>query len=146
MLYLKTQSYLMDYYKKHSRLEESIACGQKIIELDPLREEIHRELIRLFMANGQRYLAIRQYEVCKDLLVTELGVTPMPETRLLRRQITGETASQSGHSLLDRVSDLKEALSLLELALQAHELTSEHIQKALGCLEKFSASHLGSRS
>jgi DNA-binding SARP family transcriptional activator len=68
MLYLKTQSYLMEYYNKHAQVEESIACAQKITELDPLREEIHRELMHLFMANGQRSLAIRQYEICKELL------------------------------------------------------------------------------
>lgn len=145
MLYLKAEGYLMDYYKKNSQLEESIACGQTIIELDPLREEIHRELMRLLMASGQRSLAIRQYEICRDLLKTELGVAPLPETLLLRNQIAGEAAPPSSHPVLDRLSDLKEALNLLQLALQTHELTSEHIQKALGSLEKFSASHLGSR-
>jgi DNA-binding SARP family transcriptional activator len=146
MLYLKTQGYLIDYYKKHSRFEESIACGQKIIEMDPLREEIHRELMRLFMASGQRSLAIRQYELCKDLLRTELNVAPMPETRLLQRQIAGQGAYPSGHSLLDRVTNLKEAVKLLQSVLQTHEVMNEHIQKALEYLEEVSASSPSSHS
>lgn len=146
MLYLKAQAYLMDYHKKHSQLEEGIACAQKIIEMDPLREEIHRELMRLFMMNGQRSFAIRQYEVCKDLLKVELGVEPMPETRLLSHQLSGQVAPQFGHSLSDRVKDIKEIVDLLQLALQAHELTREQIQKAISYLEEFSTPYADART
>ena len=33
---------------------EALATGKKLVRLDPLREQAHRELMRLFASNGQR--------------------------------------------------------------------------------------------
>ena len=44
--------------------------------LDPLSEEIHRTLMRLFVATGRRELALKQYELCQAQLVRDLGVEP----------------------------------------------------------------------
>jgi DNA-binding SARP family transcriptional activator len=84
---LKTLTMLLGYWRDTSAYDEGIACGQRILELDSLREEIHRELIRLYLAKGRRAEAIRQYQVCTSILQEELGVSPMEETQALYYQI-----------------------------------------------------------
>ena len=90
-LYLKSQAYLLYYYRHKGAFDRAIAYGLKILNLDPLREEIHREIMRLYSENGQRALAIRQYQACRAILKQELGVAPMEETQALYIELKKET-------------------------------------------------------
>ncbi len=83
LLYLDSLGSLLRHHSESGALEEALRCGQQILALDPLREEIHREVIRLHVRSGHRALALRQYECCRRTLEEELGVEPMPETRRL---------------------------------------------------------------
>jgi DNA-binding SARP family transcriptional activator len=58
-----------------------------VLDCDALPEDVHRELMRLLACNGQRALALRQFEVCRTLLKNELGIAPMRETVSLYREI-----------------------------------------------------------
>jgi DNA-binding SARP family transcriptional activator len=73
------------------------------VELDPWREQAHRQLIRLLALNGQRGAALTQYEVCRRNLAEQLGVEPAAETTRLYEQIRdGERVDWSeaeGHLL-----------------------------------------------
>lgn len=66
---------------------ESIGYAQRILDCDALREDVHRELMQLFVLSGQRAQALRQFETCRDLLRRELAIQPMRETLALYRQI-----------------------------------------------------------
>ena len=66
---------------------EAVAHGEAILELDELREDVHRELMRCHMACGQRALALRQFERCRSALRRELAIHPMQETLQLHQQI-----------------------------------------------------------
>ena len=90
-LYLKSQAYLLSYYRKKGVYDRALAHGRRILNLDPLREEIHREIMRLYSANGQRALALRQYETCRSILKQELDVEPMEETQALCIELKKET-------------------------------------------------------
>ncbi len=59
----------------------AIRYAQKYLAVDELAEEIHRHLISLYAANGDRSAALRQFEQCSIVLERELGVPPLPETR-----------------------------------------------------------------
>jgi DNA-binding SARP family transcriptional activator len=83
MLYLDCLGTLLRRHSETGALERALRCGQQILVLDPLREDIHREVIRLYMRNGHRALARQQYECCRAALEEELGVEPMEETRAL---------------------------------------------------------------
>jgi len=83
MLYLDSLGTLLRLHSETGVLERALHCGQQILALDPLREDIHREVIRLHMRNGHRALARQQYECCRAALEEELGVEPMEETRAL---------------------------------------------------------------
>ena len=71
--------------------EAAIAAAQRLLTLDPAREETHRLLMRLHAAAGQRAQALRQYEHCRDVLQRDLQTKPDAETERLHRQIQSET-------------------------------------------------------
>ncbi|MDQ6778418.1 MAG: AAA family ATPase, partial [Actinomycetota bacterium] len=60
--------------------ELALAHAHRWLELDPLHEPAHRELIRLHALNGERAAAIEQYRECVRTLSRELGVAPLQET------------------------------------------------------------------
>lgn len=68
-------------------LAAAIGCAQQILDRDPLREDIHRELMRLFLSSGQRAMALRQFEQCRTVLRKELAIQPMRETLAVYQQI-----------------------------------------------------------
>jgi len=60
---------------------------QRAIELEPWREEAHRELMLLLARAGKRSAALQQYETCRVVLARELGVEPASETTHLYERI-----------------------------------------------------------
>ncbi len=71
--------------------EAAIATAQHLLQLDPMREETHRLLMRLYAAAGLRAQALRQYEHCRDILQRELRTRPDEETDRLYRKIRNDT-------------------------------------------------------
>jgi DNA-binding SARP family transcriptional activator len=65
----------------------ALVSARRIVALDPWREEAHRRLMMLLTQSGDRAAAIAQYEVCRGILATELGVVPMAETTTLYRSL-----------------------------------------------------------
>jgi DNA-binding SARP family transcriptional activator len=66
--------------------------ARKILAVDACRESAHRWIMQCYAQQGQRYLAIRQYQDCVDALRNELDVEPSAETTRLYEQIlAGET-------------------------------------------------------
>jgi adenylate cyclase len=83
--------------------EAALATAQRLIHLDPAREETHRALMCLHAAHGDRAAALRQYQLCRDHLQREFGVKPEPETERLFRDIRASTRQPSA-SVDDRPS------------------------------------------
>ncbi|GJM40863.1 MAG: hypothetical protein DHS20C20_11450 [Ardenticatenaceae bacterium] len=75
------------HYWKSQQYPQCITVCKKILQGDSCREDIHRRLMRAYLHQGQRHLAIRQYHHCVELLAQELDVDPMPATRQLFNQI-----------------------------------------------------------
>jgi adenylate cyclase len=71
--------------------EAAIATAQRLVNLDPTREETHRALMRLHAAQGDRSQALRQYQRCRDILQRDLGVKPEPDTERLCKEIQSST-------------------------------------------------------
>lgn len=57
------------------------------LALDPLRESLHRNLIRALLAQNQTDRALAQYKRCREILARELDVEPDLETRRLAAEI-----------------------------------------------------------
>lgn len=60
---------------------QAISYAERLLRLDPLREETYRALMRLHDARGDRARALRAYHACAAALERELGVEPAPATR-----------------------------------------------------------------
>jgi DNA-binding SARP family transcriptional activator len=130
----------MAYYRQQGAYAQSLACGQQIVQLEPLREEIHRELMRLYVASGERALAVRQYERCQAILAAELGIPPMEETQELYVQIAPRTNSQPSRSSAGgEVTTAQQALQQLGKALRACEMAREQVQQAIRRIERVTA-------
>ncbi len=61
------------------------------LAFDPLQEEAHADMMRALALTGDRTAALRQYEVCRKLLKTELGLEPNAETTVLFESIRRRT-------------------------------------------------------
>jgi DNA-binding SARP family transcriptional activator len=134
-IHLKTLISLLGYWRDTGAYDEGLACGQRILELDPLREEIHREVMRLYMTKGQRAMAIRQYQACCSILKEELDVLPMEETQALYTRIirtanqvhggnaTGSHANLSGSGSSDRSSFIQAVNNLHQIIEDSENLT-----------------------
>ncbi|HZD25452.1 MAG TPA: BTAD domain-containing putative transcriptional regulator, partial [Alphaproteobacteria bacterium] len=67
----------------------------RLLALDPWREDAHRQLMRLLVHEGRRNAALLQYQHCRQLLADELGIAPEAETTNLYEAIlNGELASE----------------------------------------------------
>lgn len=85
--YLNACGRLMQLASLRRDHEEGIRHAQAILDRDALREDVHRELMRLYLASGQRAQALRQFEHCRELLRRELAIQPMRETMALYQDI-----------------------------------------------------------
>ena len=75
--------------------EQALEYAAHLIELEPWREETHRQMMQLLALSGQRGAALAQYETCRTILAEEFGVEPEAETTRLYEQIqTGKTGRE----------------------------------------------------
>ncbi len=78
----------------------AIAHAQRLLRLDPLREETHRHLIRLHALAGDRIGVVRAYATCTTVLHRELDIEPTPETHEAYRR--GLAMAAARHSTAGR--------------------------------------------
>jgi len=78
---------LTTYFAEHGDLSQGIAAARRLLNLEPWREEAHRQLMLLLAQDGQRGAALAQFEVCREMLAEELGVEPGRETAVLYERI-----------------------------------------------------------
>jgi DNA-binding SARP family transcriptional activator len=91
-MYLRALSRLLAHHTAAREYDAAIDCARRILACDHLREEIHRDLMHLYLVTNQPAEALRQYRTCEGLLRRELAVEPMPETREFLVRIIGATA------------------------------------------------------
>jgi predicted ATPase/DNA-binding SARP family transcriptional activator len=84
---LKQLDQLVRAAESSNHFADAERYARRQIELDPLHESAHRQLMRALVVQGQRSAALNQFQVCTTILQDELGVEPEPETMLLHQQI-----------------------------------------------------------
>lgn len=78
---------LLDIYQREHATDASIRTARRLLGLDALQEPLHRLLMGLYLEQGRPRSALKQYDLCHELLQRELGVTPEPETQQLAERI-----------------------------------------------------------
>jgi DNA-binding SARP family transcriptional activator len=68
-------------------VDDAIQVAIRLLALDPLHEDVHRQLMKLYRQKGQVGAALNQYEICARALRREVGVEPESATRELHREI-----------------------------------------------------------
>jgi len=63
---------------------------RRALELDELREDIHRRIMHCYAEAGRRSEALVQYYRCREVLRRELDIEPSVETRRLYERIAGK--------------------------------------------------------
>lgn len=99
---------LMNYHGHNGNYERGLEYGQRILLLDPTRERVHREIMIIHWKAGNREAALLQYRSCRQILQTELGLEPMPETQHLHETILRSSSSPDKPSL-NNVENLKDS-------------------------------------
>lgn len=72
---------------KHLEGLRRLGMWERLAQEEPLDEEAHRGLMRMWLDRGNRHAAVREFDRLQDLLLRELGVRPSPETIALWREI-----------------------------------------------------------
>lgn len=67
--------------------ERTLHYLQRHVQLEPWREDAHRQVMRLLAATGQRTAALAQYKACRQILEADLGVEPEKGTTALYHTI-----------------------------------------------------------
>ncbi|MCA9988175.1 MAG: AAA family ATPase, partial [Anaerolineales bacterium] len=89
-LYEKGGTVLVERYIERGAFAAARTLAQKLLQSNPLLEQLHRYLIWLYAEGGLYEAAQRQYELCQKLLWQELAVQPAPETTALAAAIADE--------------------------------------------------------
>ena len=84
-------SILANYFERRRDFEHARQYAWRQVELDTWREDAYRQLMRILALNGQRSMALAQYETCRRILAEEMGIEPSAETKTLYEQIRTET-------------------------------------------------------
>lgn len=69
---------------------EAARWARRQLELEPYREQAHRQLMTALALSGERSAALAHYEACRQLLVAELDCEPEDETQALYAQIRSD--------------------------------------------------------
>jgi len=80
---LNTLSRLADAYFELSNYEEALAQAVRLLGVEPCREDAHRMTMRAYVRLGARAQALRQYNLCRQILAEEFDATPEPATEQL---------------------------------------------------------------
>jgi DNA-binding SARP family transcriptional activator len=82
---------LIHQLEQDGETERALHYARRGLSMDALREDVGRDVMRLYAATGQPALALRQYREMERALKSELNTVPAPQTRELMRLIESES-------------------------------------------------------
>lgn len=113
-LYLRGMGQLMAHLLHRQAYEEAIVLGQRILQRDSLREEVHRAIMYCSWQMKDWSAAAWQFQQCAQLLQNELHVAPMPETIALYQQIIADRVQQLPAAALNNAPQRDQLMNALE--------------------------------
>jgi predicted ATPase/DNA-binding SARP family transcriptional activator/tetratricopeptide (TPR) repeat protein len=79
------------YHDHHANVEQVRTFAEKWLAMEPWREEAYRKLMLSLARSGQRSAALRQYEICRQVLFERFGLLPDHDTEKLAARIQAIT-------------------------------------------------------
>jgi DNA-binding SARP family transcriptional activator len=111
---------LAQWHRRLGDLEPAIGYAERAVATEPLREDLQRLLIGLFLEAGLDELAAAQYQRCRALLAAELDIEPLPETQRLGEAALGGSGNAENVDVPQALADLRDAQA--ELATLAQRI------------------------
>ncbi|MBZ9723676.1 alpha/beta fold hydrolase [Mesorhizobium sp. CO1-1-11] len=102
---------LVAHYFAQNDLASCVQAATRLLAWEPLREDVHRALMRACAAQGRVNLALKQYELCRDALQRQLRVQPEPETRQLYEQLRARRTASAAPAAAGPVAPGAQAAS-----------------------------------
>jgi DNA-binding SARP family transcriptional activator len=104
-----------------------------LLAADPARETTQCEMMWLYVLNGQRAQAVRQFQDYRSWLRCELDIEPMPETKALYAHILLDfNGGRSGrNSQVPGMEDKEQGRGSFNLLLGAIERSRRELYKML---------------
>ena len=87
-------SQLLRAEKTIGRYHKALDLAHRLVELDPLDEQSHRELMQLYYLLQRPKAALQQFVKCSQVLHSELGLEPDDETAVLASEIAQSTLQE----------------------------------------------------
>jgi DNA-binding SARP family transcriptional activator len=75
---------------------EAAARLREVLHHDPTREDVHRRLMALYVSAGMRDHAVRQFQICRDVLRRELDLAPGAATQALYEELLADVPAENG--------------------------------------------------
>lgn len=111
---LDAMSRLLAHQRKRGDIEAAIQSAVTLLTLDPLQEGVHRALMRLYAEHGRHATALKQYQICVEVLARELGAEPEPETRQLYEAMSQRRQGEGAPPAILVVEDEAVTITVLE--------------------------------
>lgn len=99
-----TMKRLLTAYVAQEAWAKACPVANRLIEIDPLQEDVHRTLMQIHLCRGARVQALQQYEICKSTLLRAFDIEPETETRQLYE--AARNGDHSGDAPRQRTSDI----------------------------------------
>ncbi len=77
-------------YRRQGLMEEAAGCCRACLQADPCAENAARVLMDIYAEQGQRTPALQVFIQLREVLKTDVGVIPEPETIALYQRISGK--------------------------------------------------------
>jgi DNA-binding SARP family transcriptional activator len=124
---------LVTEFEQRGEIELALHAATELSCAEPLREDVHRLLMRLYTRAGRRVEALRQFDSCAEVLAAELGIEPMPETTLLAADIRMgmDFSDLRERSLEGALAELREALAGCRASAQRLERVVTQIEASV---------------
>jgi TolB-like protein len=145
---------LLAHHTASMALDPAVQAGARLLALDTANEPTHRALMSLYARQGKRSEALRQYRLCCEALMRDLGVRPDAATEALYRDlqqpvaITAEVArptasEEAAHETQPPLPD-KPSIAVLPFANLSGDPEQEYfadglVEDIIGALSRISA-------
>jgi DNA-binding SARP family transcriptional activator/tetratricopeptide (TPR) repeat protein len=104
----------------------ALAASSRLVSLEPLNEAAHRTVMELQARRHAYADALRQYQICRDILRRELDVAPEPATEQLYRDLMRRRRAATTPLAADAVGPLEgESKSAKVMIAAEHERRTE---------------------
>jgi DNA-binding SARP family transcriptional activator len=121
-------------YEGRGEFGRGVEQWKRLLDCDPPNEEAHRRLMWLYAQMGDRHLALRQYQQCREVLRKELDAEPERATVELRERIVSGRARALPQSEAVRREDAHgagDSLAVLPLDNSCADPNAEYLSDGI---------------